>query len=188
MSVPKQIIALFLLMNTLPVAAQDWQMSAGSSLGFSSRFQGEAFTGQFKRFSPQIRFDPKKLAQARFDVSIDLSSADSRNSERDDTLKTSDFFDVKKAPTARYTASVFKDLGKGRYQANGLLSLRGIRKPVTLVFSWVPGKNPVLRGEATLNRLDFGIGTGDWADTEMLPNAVKVSTTLLLRAKPPAKP
>ena len=35
-------------------------------------------------------------------------------------------------------ASVFKDLGNGRYQANGSLSLRGISKPVALVFSWKP--------------------------------------------------
>jgi polyisoprenoid-binding protein YceI len=172
-----RLFGLLLLTATLPVSARDWQMAKGSSLGFSSSFQGEAFSGSFTRFTPQIRFDPKQLA-----------SADTRNGERDDTLKTSDFFDIGKTPTARYTATAFKDLGNGRYQANGTLSLRGISKPVALVFSWKPGASAILTGEATVNRLDFKIGTGDWSDTGLLPNAVKVKTVLILVPKAPAKP
>lgn len=183
-----RLLSLFLLAAALPVAAQDWQMAKGSSLGFSSSFQGEAFSGSFTRFTPRIHFDPKNLAQARFDVSIDLTSADTRNSERDDTLKTADFFDVRKTPTARYSAVSFKDLGNGRFQANGTLNLRGISKPVALVFSWKPGKSAVLNGEATVNRLDYKVGTGDWSDTGILPNSVKVRTVLVLVPAAPAKP
>lgn len=183
-----RLLGLLLLITTVPVSAGDWQMAKGSSLGFSSSFQGEIFNGNFNRFTPQIRFDPKQLGQARFDVIIDLASADTRNGERDDTLKTSDFFDIRKTPNARYTASAFKDLGNGRYQANGSLSLRGISKPVALVFSWKPGPSAILTGEATVNRLDFKVGTGDWSDTGILPNAVKVKTVLILVPKTPAKP
>ena len=181
-------LALLLFVSAQPVAAQDWQMAKGSSLGFSSSFQGEAFTGNFTRFKPDIRFDPKNLAQARFDVSIDLGSVDSRNAERDETLKTADFFDVGKATTARYTASRFSTLGNGRYRADGQLTLRGISRPVALVFSWKPGKSAVLSGEATVNRLDYRVGSGDWSDTGILPNAVKVKTVLVLVPKTPAKP
>ena len=42
--------------------------------------------------------------------------------------------------------------------------------------------------EATVNRLDFKVGTGDWSDTGILPNAVKVKTVLILVPKTPAKP
>ncbi|MBP7891824.1 MAG: YceI family protein [Arenimonas sp.] len=183
-----RLLGLILLAVAPPVSAKEWQMAKGSSLGFSSSFQGEAFNGNFSRFTPQIRFDPKRLPQARFDVSIDLASADTRNSERDDTLKTSDFFDVGKTPTARYIATSFKDLGNGRYQADGTLNLRGITKPVSLVFSWKPGQNAVLSGEATVNRLDYKVGSGDWSDIGILPNAVKVKTVLILVPKVPATP
>lgn len=188
MTLTVRLIGLLLLTATLPVAARDWQMAKGSSLSFSSSFQGEAFNGNFNRFTPQIRFDPKQLTQARFDVAIDLASADTRNGERDETLKTSDFFDVRKTPSARYTATIFKDLGNGRYQANGSLSLRGISKPVVLVFSWKPGASAILTGEASVNRLDFKVGTGDWSDTGILPNAVKIKTVLILVPKVPATP
>ena len=59
----------------------------------------------------------------------------------------------------------------------------------TLAFTWTPGAKPVLDGQATLKRLDFQVGTGDWADTAALPNEVKVRTRLVLspKAAAPAK-
>lgn len=182
------LTALTVLLAASPLQANDWQAGKGSSLGFTSSFQGESFAGEFKRFTPKIRFDPNDLAHSRFDVSIDLSSVDSRNAERDETLKTGEFFDVGKTATARYTATKFTSLGKGRYRADGQLHLRGISKPVALVYSWRPGPSPVLTGEATVNRLDFRIGTGDWSDTGLLPDAVKVKTRLILLPVAPAKP
>lgn len=177
-----------LLAASLPASAQDWQIAEGSTLSFRTSFQGEAFDGRFMRFTPQVRFDPNNLGNARIDVQIDLASADTRNTERDETLKSSDFFDVGKTPTARYTATSFKALGNGRYRADGRLQLRGSNKPVPLVFSWKQNKGAVLAGEAVLNRLDFGVGTGDWADTGLLPDAVQVKTLLILTPKSPAKP
>ncbi len=170
------------------VAAQEWQMAKGSNLSFSSSFQGDAFSGSFTKFTPQIRFDPKNLQQSRFDVAIDLASANSQNIERDDTLKTSDFFDVKKSATARFTATQFQALSNGKYLAKGQLSLRGIRKPVNLQFTWQQNKSAVLIGEASINRLDFNVGIGDWKDISLLPNAVKINTKLVLIRKAPAKP
>jgi polyisoprenoid-binding protein YceI len=50
---------------------------------------------------------------------------------------------------------------------------------VTLTFTWTSGAQPVLEGKATVNRLDFGIGSGDWADTSLIPNAIAVSTKVV---------
>ena len=179
------LVVLFCFCST--AHANDWQANKDSSLTFSSSYQSEAFTGAFTRFTPQIRFNPKLLAESRFDVAIDLSSVDSKNSERDDTLKTSDFFNINKSLKARYTATQFKHLGGNRYQANGKLFLNGVSKPVNLIFTWAQNKGAVLKGDAVVNRLDFNIGTGDWADTDLLPNAVKVHTQLNLSAKTAAK-
>lgn len=161
-------------------SAADWTMQPGSSLGFSASYQGEAFSGGFGKFTPVIRFDPAKLADSRFDVRIVLASADTKNSERDDLLKSGDFFDSKRQPEARYVASKFRALGGNRYAADGVLSLRGVSKPVVLTFTWTPGAKPVLDGTASLKRLDFGVGSGDWTDLDLLPNEVKVKTHLIL--------
>src|SRR3546814_5055049 len=77
---------------------------------------------------------------------------------------------------AHYSATNFRSLGDDRYAADGTLELRGVSKPVTLTFTWTPGAAPVLVGKATVKRLDFGVGGGDWADTDAIPNEVAVST------------
>ena len=82
------------------------------------------------------------------------------------------FFDGATFPQARYTATKFRALGGNRYAADGTLSLRGVSKPVTLAFTWTPGAKPVLPGKATVKRLDFGVGGGEWADTALLPNEI----------------
>ncbi len=160
--------------------ATDYAAQPGSSLGFTATYQGEAFTGTFGKFTPRIRFDPANLAASRFDVRIGLASADTDNAERDELLVGSEFFDAGTVAEARYVASTFRSLGGNRYVAEGRLRLRGVSKPVPLSFTWTPGAAPVLQGEARLSRLAFQVGTGDWTDTELLPDEVVVTTRLVL--------
>jgi polyisoprenoid-binding protein YceI len=182
-----RLFASLVLWVAAPAWAADWAVQPGSTLGFVASYQGERFEGRFAKFSPQIRFDPANLAASRFDVAIVLASANTHNDERDDMLRGAEFFDTAKAPEARYLATKFRALGNHRYAADGTLSLRGVSKPVTLVFTWIPGDKPVLAGEATIKRLDFSIGAGEWADTELLPNEVTVKTRLLLAASTAGK-
>ena len=94
-------------------------------------------------------------------------------------MRGSAFFNSAKYPQAHYTATKFRALGGNRYAADGTLSLRGISKPVTLTFTWTPGAKPVLAGKAVVKRLDFGVGEGEWADTELIPNDIAVSTKVI---------
>jgi len=77
-------LSLLLLILASSAQAADYSAQAGSTLGFTASYQGEAFNGSFGKFVPQIRFDPAKLADSRFDVRITLASANTQNSERDD--------------------------------------------------------------------------------------------------------
>ncbi|MBB5015938.1 YceI family protein [Rehaibacterium terrae] len=173
-------LALALLLACSAHAA-DWRMDpAASTLGFIGMTQGERFEGRFGEFQAAIRFDPDDLDHARFDVTIALASADTANAERDEALLGSDFFHVRRHPQAHYRAERFRALGDGRYAADGELSLRGITRPVTLEFRWTAGEPAILEGEATLRRLDFDIGGGDWADLDMIANEVQVRTRLAL--------
>ena len=173
------LFATLLALSPLASAA-DYAAQPGSRLGFTATYQGEAFEGRFATFTPQIRFDPQALATSRFDVRIALASASTDNVERDEMLVGSEFFDAGTVAEARYTATRFRALGGNRFVADGTLSLRGVSKPVPLTFTWTPGAQPVLQGEARLSRLAFQVGTGDWTDTELLPDEVLVTTRLVL--------
>ena len=167
--------------------ASHYSSQAGSRLTFTTSFEGESFTGRFEKFEAAIRFDPKNLADSRFDVRIPLASARTDNDERDEALHGPDFFDAAGKPEARYEATRVVKLKDGRYRADGTLTLRGIRKPVPLVFSVSAGPTPILVGEATVDRLAFGVGKGEFADLELIPGKVTVRTRLVLAVRAPPK-
>lgn len=173
-------LALAALLASVAAHAADYRAEAGSTLGFRATYMDEAFDGRFARFTPEIRFDPADLAASRFDVRIALASASTDNEERDQMLVGPEFFDATGAAEARYVATRFRALGGNRFVADGSLTLRGVTRAVPLQFTWTPGPKPVLEGSATLKRLEFKVGEGDWADTALLPDEVKVSTRLVL--------
>ena len=167
------------------VSAADYVQAPGSTLTFAGSYQGEVFTGRFPGFATTMSFDPKQLASSKLDVTIPLASATTGVEDYDVELRGDAFFNSTRFPQARFTATRFRALGGNRYAADGTLSLRGASRPVTLTFTWTPGAKPVLAGKATVKRLDFGVGgEGDWADTELLPNAIAISTRVVLQ---PAK-
>lgn len=166
-----------------PAVAADYVQSSGA-LSFASEYQGETFVGLFPGFSTTLSFDPAAPQAAKLDVTIPLATADTKNGDRDGTLRTADFFNVAKFATARYTATGVRSLGGDRYVADGTLELRGVKKPVALAFTWTPGANPVLQGRATVKRLDFGVGAGDWGDVSIIPDDVAISTRVTFRPAP----
>ena len=174
------LCALLMLAGALPAVAADWVTRPGSWLQFETSYDGEPFEG---RVEPQHRHD-----DARFDVRIDLASAGTGHDERDEVLAGDEFLDAGAVAEARYVATRFRALGGDRFVADGELTLRGVTRPVALAFTWRAGAQPVLDGEATVPRLAFGIGTGDWADTALLPDAVKVRTHLVLQPAPESAP
>ena len=184
----KSVIRPLLLACALAVAsfgafAGDWTQAAGSKLEFAGTYQGDGFSGSFPGFATRMRFDPAQLAGARLDVVIPMVNATTGTEDYDTEMRGAEFFDSAKFPQARYTATKFRALGGNRFAADGTLSLHGMTKPVTLTFTWTAGAKPVLDGKATVKRLDFGIGAGEWADTSLLPDAISVTTKVVFTPK-----
>jgi polyisoprenoid-binding protein YceI len=180
---PKTFL-LPLLLFAAPAFAGDYVQAPGSALTFAGKYQGEVFTGRFPGFSTKLSFDPAQLANAKLDVSIPLATATTGNEDYDGELRGEDFFASAKFAQAHYTATKFRALGGNRYAADGTLSLRGVDKPVTLEFTWTPGAKPVLAGKATVSRLAFGVGGGDWADTGLIPDAIAVAAKVVFQRAP----
>ena len=168
------------MLAAAPAAATDYVQAEGSTLAFGGMYQGEAFSGRFPGFETRMTFDPSDLASARLDVTIPLATATTGNRDYDGEMRGKAFLDAAAFPQARYTATRFRHLGGDRYAADGVLSLHGVEKPVTLTFTWAPGPQPLLTGRATVRRLDFGIGAGDWADTSLIPDEIAISTRVRL--------
>lgn len=163
--------------------AADYTVKDGSRLGFIGSFQGEEFQGRFNRFEAIIRFDPAQLEDSKFDVTVDLSSADTGDSERDVLLPDQNFFDVAAHPTAHFVTSKFRQSGD-KVVAEGTLSMKGISNPVELEVSFTKNATGgILDVETILNRLEYQIGTGDYADTSTIGDEVRVRAHLLLESR-----
>lgn len=177
----RKLLLAALLALSVPAVATDYVQAPGSTLAFAGQYQGEVFVGRFPGFSTRLSFDPNTLETARLEVTIPMATATTRNADYDGEMRGAAFFDATKFPQARFVAGKFRALGGNRYAADGTLTLRGASKPVTLTFEWTQGENPVLIGRATVQRLDFGVGGGQWADTGLIPNAIAVSTRVVLK-------
>lgn len=173
-----------LLALSAPAVATDYVQAPGSTLAFAGKYQGEVFVGRFPGFSTRLSFDPRKLDASRLEVTIPMATATTRNADYDGEMRGAAFFDAAKFPQATYVATQFRALGGNRYAADGTLTLRGASKPVTLTFEWTQGENPVLFGRAAVQRLAFGVGGGQWADTGLIPDAIAVSTRVVLKPAP----
>lgn len=162
-------------------AASSWRAGADRSLTFAGAYMGEAFDGRFERFDPIIRFDPPTFETARFEVQIDMLSAKTGNDEYDSTMHGDEFFDSRNFPQALFVAKTFRSTGADTYEADGELTLHGktVRVPFPFTFT-IDGDSARLTAKVTLKRLDFDIGTGDWADTSLVADDVQVSVDLPL--------
>jgi polyisoprenoid-binding protein YceI len=180
------LIAPLLIALAVPglAGAADYAVQpAGSKLGFSGTFQGQAFDGTFGKWTATISYDAAKLASSRFDVEVDLASVKTGDSDRDGALPGADFFDVAKFPKAHFVTTGFRQNG-AQVVADGNLTLRGVTKPVSLNVTFKPtGTGATLDVSGTVKRLDFGVGGGEYADTSVIGADVKVNAHLDLKAK-----
>lgn len=178
--------AMLVLGLALPLAANatDYAVQpAGSTLGFSGTFQGAGFDGRFGQWHAAIGYDPAHLANSKFDVTVELASAKTGDKDRDGALPGADFFDVAKFPEAHFVTTGFRQNG-AQVIADGQLTLRGVTKPVSLIVAFKPhGAGATLDVNGTVQRLDFGVGGGDYADTSVIGADVKVTAHLVLTAK-----
>jgi polyisoprenoid-binding protein YceI len=159
---------------------------AKSSLEFTFTQAGAANKGRFTRYQVGFDFAAENLAASRLDVTIEMSSADTGDQERDDTLKGADLFAAAKFPQAHFAASQVNRTPSG-YEAVGKLTLRGVTRDARVPFSFRTATENgaavgYMSGKTSVRRLDYGVGQGDWKATDQVGNDVTVSFTLRLVA------
>lgn len=159
-----------------------WQIDYERSfIKFSGDQAGAPFTGQWQSWQAQLQFDESDLSKGRFDVRIDTQTPFSNDDERDDTIRSSDFFDVSKFKEARFIANRF-ERSDDAFLALGTLEIKNLSHPVTLNFT-VEQANGIttLEGSASLDRLLWNIGTGDWTDTSWVGQTVEVNVIVMTK-------
>jgi len=162
--------------DATPAVQANWLVDkAKSSIGFSSEMTDEKFTGSFSNFDAQINFNPDDLAGSKVVVSIDMSSADAGDADRNGALPGKEWFFVKSFPRGKFESTGFTHLGGDAYEVAADLTLRGVTKSVILPFSLkIEDDHAVMEGKLALNRRDYNIGTGMWKAQDWVVHEVTV--------------
>ena len=173
------------LVPTEAVAAVWTVDPAKSRIGFSGKQTDQPFSGSFKRWTATIEFDPAKPEAAHVFVTIDTGSATTGDTQRDETLPGSDWFDATKFPKATFEATGFKPKGGDAYETAGKLVIRDVSKDVVLPFMLtVAADTAHAVGTAKLVRTAFGVGQGPWATDRYVALDVGVDVDLTARRTP----
>lgn len=130
-----------------------------------SHFGFSTYIGQFATVNATMKLDPKNLGATVLDAAIDTNSLGTLNAALDKHLKSPDFLDTAKFPTATFHATKVTQTGERTADIAGDLTLHGVTKPVVLqaVFNQA-GPNPMVKtyqlgfaGSAKIRRSEFGI-------------------------------
>jgi len=179
--IPSLLWLCGLLLTGFALAA-DWKMDpAGSKLEFIATFEKTPAPGVFKEFDARLRFDPDKPAGGSLEVTIKVTSADMNIPDVNKEIRGKDWFDYAAFPKAEFRSTDLRRDGK-RYVARGTLTLKGVKHPVEVPFTWTAaGGGAAMEGEFTLKRGAFGIGLGEWKASDTIGADVKVKFKVKLR-------
>lgn len=142
---------------------------AHSFIGFKVKHMGLVeVPGFFRDFTGEVNYDSKDVTKSTVTFKAMTTSIDTGVPNRDNHLRTPDFFDVKTYPELTFTSTKVEKKGKG-WLVTGDLSIRGVAKSVTIPFEiagWLPaseraGMKMGIAGETTINRRDFGVNWGN---------------------------
>jgi cytochrome b561/polyisoprenoid-binding protein YceI len=165
------------LEEKLPLST--WRIEKRSSLRFRTSWSGEVITGGFKSFDGKIEFSPDMLKESRVEIRIETGSIFSGDDQRDDTLRSADWFAVGSHGAATFKADRFRKVGTDRFVAVGTLTLKAVTLPINLPFTLsIVGDQATMEGTASVDRTAFKIGEGEYASTAEIPAAVSVSVKL----------
>lgn len=162
---PLALALAAVLAVSAPAFAADYKIDdAHTTVGFKVRHLFSKVQGQFKKFQGTFSYDAADLSQWKAEAVIDTASIDTNVAKRDEHLRSKDFFEVETYPTLTFQSTGARDLVGNTAKLDGVLTLHGVSKPVTLdVEIHGEGTDPWgntrigLTASTTINRKDFGL-------------------------------
>jgi polyisoprenoid-binding protein YceI len=120
--------------------------------------------GSFEEFDGKAHLDFEDPTKSTAEVTFQVASVSTGQKQRDEHLRTNDFFDAPTFPTARFVSTSVTKTGDDEYEMTGDLTIKDVTKPVTITWeSTGTAKDPYgntrvgFEGKGTINRKDWGI-------------------------------
>jgi len=151
--------------------------------------------GEFHQINGTVVVDDADISKSYVNVTIDATTVDTREPDRDKHLMSPDFFDVAKYPSMTFKSTKVESNGPDKLKVTGDLTIRGVTKQVVLDVTAPkpPIKDPwglqrtAVSGSTKINRQDFGVAWNKALDAGGVVVGDDVNITLDVElAVPPA--
>lgn len=146
-------------------------------------------TGRFQSLQGRIELDEADISKSRVDAEIDAASVDTGVADRDNHLRSADFFDVANHPKLLFRSTRIDADGNDAGRMHGELTIRGVTRPVTLEVEYLGeiqdpwgNRRRGFTASTTVYRKDFGINWNQILDTGGVLVGDKVKVTLNIEA------
>jgi polyisoprenoid-binding protein YceI len=144
-----------------------WKLDPShSAVGFSVRhLMITNVRGDFARFGGEVLYDAARPEATRIEATIDVASLDTHESTRDKDLKGELFFDVARHPEMTFVSRDARVVGEDGLDVIGDLTIRGVKREVTLAVRDLSGPQQDMRGNrrmgatatTKIRRAEFGM-------------------------------
>ena len=165
----KRLFALIATLGLLLTARADVETytidPVHSSTGFTLRHVLSKFTSSFTKTTGTITVDRENLEKSSVQATVEIASVSTASEKRDNHIKSADFFDATKFPTATFKSTAWKKTGENAFDVTGNLTIKDVTKEVVLhvtLNGFAPGMKPgttTSGWEATtvIKKSDFGV-------------------------------
>ena len=161
-----------------------------SEVGFRVRHLGISnVDGTLSDVAGTLTLGAGGLASMQTEATIQATSIDTENDQRDNHLRSADFFDVEQFPTLTFRSTRVEPTGAGRFRMTGDLTMHGVTRPITLegeyaglVTDGMGNRKVGFMAEGTLNRSEFGLNWNQALETGGVVVSDEVRLTLEIQA------
>ena len=191
----KKTVAIFVLVVSMfcvcvfAFAEEEiWEIDkAHSNIYFDVRHTYATVRGRFDEFSGTVRFDPDKLTMSSVRFEVKTKSINTRIPNRDNHLRSEDFFAVNEYPSMTFQSTGVKQKEGNQYTLEGSLTIKGKTSKVAVPFTYFGlRENPLKKGQMvagfetrfSIDRLDYGVGSGKFFKMGVVGNKVDILITL----------
>jgi polyisoprenoid-binding protein YceI len=120
-------------------------------------------------------YDAINPAASSIEVTVQAASIDTKNSTRDEVLRSDDFFDAARYPTLSFKSTRVRAVSEERLEVTGDLTIRGVTRQITIPVKRLgvgevanEGEIAAFETEFTLDRTEFGVNGSRWSGGKLL--------------------
>jgi polyisoprenoid-binding protein YceI len=178
-----------LLMTDFALAeTEKWEIDkAHSNIYFDVRHTYATVRGQFDDFSGTLKFDPDNMTVSSVKFEVKTKSINTGIPNRDNHLRSDEFFAVKKYPSMTFESTGVKQKEGNQYTLVGNLTIKGKTNEVVVVFTYFGTReNPLKKGKMvagfetrfSIDRLEYQVGPGKYVEMGVIGRNVDILITL----------